>query len=92
MDDRHQKAIEDELDRIERLKRKAARMIEAERRRLMAMEWKRQEIKQQLALIDMCQVGYALRQEGSGFRCDCGSHVVSFGQVGLSSEYVNELF
>ena len=29
MDDRHRKAIEDELERIERLKREAARMIEA---------------------------------------------------------------
>ena len=31
MDDWHRKAIEDELERIERLKREAARMIEAER-------------------------------------------------------------
>ena len=48
MNDRQWKAIEDELDRIERLKRQA-RVIEAERRRLMAMEQKRQEIKQRLA-------------------------------------------
>jgi hypothetical protein len=85
MDNRHPKAIQDELERIERLKREAARMIEAERRRLMALEQKRQEIKRRLASIGICPVGYAWQQEGSGFRCGGGLHVVSFGELGLSS-------
>ena len=67
MDDRHLKAIEDELERIERLKREAARMIEAERWRLMAMEKKRQEIKRRLASIGICLMGYVWRREGYGF-------------------------
>ena len=91
MDDRHRKAIEDKLERIERLKREAARMIEAERRLLMVLERKRQEIKRRLASIGICPAGYAWRQEGSGFRCSGGSHVVSFGQLGLLSQNVNEM-
>ena len=92
MDNRPQNAIEDELERIKSLKRKAARMIEAERRRLMAMEQKQQEIKRRLASIGNFLTGYVWRQEGSGSRCGGGSHVVSFGDLGLSSENVDELF
>ena len=82
----------EELERIECLKRKAARMIEAERRRLMALEQKRQEVKWRLASIGICPAGFVWHREGSGFRCGGGLHVVSFGQLGLSSEDVDELF
>jgi hypothetical protein len=82
MDNRHWKAIEDELERIERLKRQA-RVIEAERRRLMAMKQKRREIERRLALIGICPAGFVWHREGSGFRCGGGSHVISFGQFGL---------
>ena len=58
MDNRPQNAIEDELERIKSLKRKAARMIEAEQRRLMAMEQKRQEIKRRLASMGICPAGF----------------------------------
>ena len=58
----------------------------------MGMEWKRQEINRRLASIGIFQAGYALLQEGSGFRCGGGSLVVSLGQFGLSSEDVDELF
>ena len=90
MDDRHRKAIEDEWERIRRLKREAAIMIEAERRRLM-MEQKRQEIKRRLASIGICPAGFVWHREGSGFRCGGGSHVVSFRQLRLSSQDVDEL-
>ena len=45
MNERYRKVIEDELERIERLKRETAGMIEAERRRLMALEQTHREIK-----------------------------------------------
>ena len=83
--------IKEELERIQRLKCEAARMNEAERRRLVALEQKRQEINERLALIVVCLAGYAWRREGSRFGCG-RSHVVSFGQLGLSFQGVNELF
>ena len=67
-------------------------MIEAERRRLMALEQKRQEIKRQLASIGVFLAGFVWHQEGFGFRCGGRSYVVLFGQLGLLSEDVGELF
>ena len=92
MDERHRKAIEDELEWNERLKSEAAIMIEAERWRLMTLEQKQKEIKRRLASIVIFPAGYAWNREGSGFQCGGGSHFVSFGQLGLSSENVDELF
>ena len=60
-DDRNRKAIEDELERIEHLEREAERLIEAERRRLLTLGQKRQEIKRRLASIGICLAGYAWR-------------------------------
>ena len=60
MDDEHRKAIEDELERIQLLKREAVRMIEAERRQLMALEQKRQRTKMAIGVDGHLSCGICL--------------------------------
>jgi hypothetical protein len=57
-----------------------------------ALEEERQEFKRKLASIGICPAGFVWHRKGSGFRCGGGSHVVSFGQLGLTSEDVADLF
>lgn len=78
--ERRRKAEEERLRKIreeqERLKEEARRR-QAELDRLRAEELERQRVQEKLRRIGKCPVGYAWRQEGSGWRCAGGSHYVS---------------
>jgi SpoVK/Ycf46/Vps4 family AAA+-type ATPase len=74
-------ALEEELRRVEALKKKLAAAKDAEARRIAEQEAAKEaeelKLKMKLAEMSLCPAGFAWHREGAGWRCDGGSHTVS---------------
>ncbi len=92
LDEKHRRALQEELRRLQALQEQLQQTVATELRRLLEREQTRQRICVKLATLGRCPAGFSWTRHDNGFTCGGGSHHVALDQLGVRKEEMDDAF